>query len=349
MTWDTVTLRNFQCHKKLALVITPGVTVITGRSDAGKSAVLRAIRWLCLNRPNGSSMLRHGADAVRVSLDLTDLDGVTKYRVERRRGKGGNLYVLDGTELKAFGAEPPDVVSRGLNVGPDNFQRQHDPLFWLSLSPGELAKRLNAMTGFDKADEVKAGLAARRRRLTAELDVLSDEDKQLRKHLAASAALVPLCRAKRRADETAAARDKLARSCRQLAELVTVAVAAKKAMETAAILGEKANAALAAAERRNKIAGRVERLAGLIADVGRARPEWLTSVLERFAVWRDARTRWMRVYDRRGTVDAGLTEHEKERRTWREKRKRLRNLLAKVPKCPLCLTVLSPSSRPTGT
>ena len=49
MTLSRLSLTNFQKHERLALDLDPRLTSIAGDSDRGKSAVLRALAWLCLN------------------------------------------------------------------------------------------------------------------------------------------------------------------------------------------------------------------------------------------------------------------------------------------------------------
>ena len=46
----SVEFQNFQSHKKTILEFVPGVNIIVGLSDAGKSAVMRAIKWCLKNQ-----------------------------------------------------------------------------------------------------------------------------------------------------------------------------------------------------------------------------------------------------------------------------------------------------------
>lgn len=165
MPLQRLRLRNFQAHENLVIDLDPEVTTIVGRSDAGKSAVLRALRWLCLNRPQGDAFLRHGSDQVSVRLKADDVE------VLRERGPSLNSYSLDGHLFQAFGSDVPQAITDLLAVGPDNFQGQHDGPYWFLQSPGEVSRELNAVVALDLIDRTLANLASEHRRCVAVRDV----------------------------------------------------------------------------------------------------------------------------------------------------------------------------------
>lgn len=150
--------KNFQCHKRLEVSFDPRVTVLCGPSDAGKSALLRLLRWIATNRPNGDSYLRHGADYVAGHLWL---DG---RKIQRERAGGDNSYWLDGNKYQAFGQGVPEDVLNVLNISPTSFQMQHDPVFHFSLSPGEVSRELNAVVNLDLIDSTLANLNLQHKR-----------------------------------------------------------------------------------------------------------------------------------------------------------------------------------------
>ncbi len=139
-------LRNFQKHENLAVDFGEGVTTIVGPTDSGKSAVLRALKFVCLNKPNGTAFVRHGKKQCSVTLTT---DGT---KIVRRRGKGRNEYRTGGQVYKAFGTEVPKPVAAILNVGPDSFQGQMDGPYWLGLPPGNLSKVLNEVVDLSLID-----------------------------------------------------------------------------------------------------------------------------------------------------------------------------------------------------
>jgi exonuclease SbcC len=55
-----LSLRNFQSHRETDLEFSPGLNIIVGPSDQGKSAIIRALRWLFYNEPRGTGFIRVG-------------------------------------------------------------------------------------------------------------------------------------------------------------------------------------------------------------------------------------------------------------------------------------------------
>ena len=144
---EQLTIKNFQKHKLLDIDLDEQITTIVGPSDAGKSAVLRALRWVLTNQPDGTAFIREGAKRASVCVVV---DG---QEVTRLKGKS-NQYRLGDKELVSFGrGKVPDLVARLLQVGEVNFQLQHDSPFWFDLSPGEVSKRLNQIVDLKIVDE----------------------------------------------------------------------------------------------------------------------------------------------------------------------------------------------------
>lgn len=52
-------IQNFQAHKDTTIEF-DCITTIVGPSDIGKSAVLRALKWVAKNEPKGTSFVRDG-------------------------------------------------------------------------------------------------------------------------------------------------------------------------------------------------------------------------------------------------------------------------------------------------
>jgi len=163
---STLQIINFQTHAKLRVDFGRGITTIVGPSDAGKSAVLRALRWVCTSEPSGDAFVRHGSKGASVRLLV---DG---HEIIRRRSPGGgvNEYVLDGVVLKAIGRDVPEPIARILNLGPVCWQRQHDAPFWFSETQGEVSRQLNAIVNLGVIDGVMARVGAEQRRARAAVD-----------------------------------------------------------------------------------------------------------------------------------------------------------------------------------
>ncbi len=167
MPLERLLLQDFQCHSSLGIAFDPRVTCLMGPSDVGKSAVLRAIRWVAFNRPLGDACVREGAERSTVKLLV---DGQT---VRRKRGKGINSYELDKQKYEAFGNNVPEQIENLLNLSDANVQGQHDPSFWFSLSPAEVARQLNQVVDLDVMDVVVARVVSRVRSVGAEQGVVT--------------------------------------------------------------------------------------------------------------------------------------------------------------------------------
>ncbi len=152
---ERLVIRGFQRHRNLTVEFDPLVTVLVGKTNIGKSSVLRALRWLALNLPNGDGFISHGKTSCSVTLEL---DG---HVIKRKRGRGINYYWLDASRYVAFGQAtvPPDIAQL-LNVGPATFQRQLDPPFWLTLPPGQVSKELNGVVSLEVIDRTLAHAAS---------------------------------------------------------------------------------------------------------------------------------------------------------------------------------------------
>src|SRR6185312_5624229 len=86
-------IENFQSHEVTEMAFDDGLNVIVGASDQGKSAVIRALRWLLFNEPRGSDFMRVGANNSRVTVELADGARVTRERTPSR-----NRYIVTGTD-----------------------------------------------------------------------------------------------------------------------------------------------------------------------------------------------------------------------------------------------------------
>jgi DNA repair ATPase RecN len=153
---------DFQAHKDLRIQLDPKVSVIVGSSDAGKSAVLRALWWLMRNELRGEAFIREGAKACSVYL------WADEHKVVRSRGKE-NAYSLDQQDYKAVNRDVPESIGDLLNVDEVNFQGQHDAPFWLSLSAPEAARRLNDIIDLGVIDRVQTNIASQLRAARASL------------------------------------------------------------------------------------------------------------------------------------------------------------------------------------
>lgn len=169
-------LKNFQKHRHLKIEFDPLCLSVTGASDQGKSACIRALRWLCTNKPSGDSFITHGEDSCSVILYLDN------HKIQRIKEKGENTYFLDGGEYKAFGTSVPEEIQKILNLDEQiNFQGQLDPPFWFLKTPGEVSKELNKIINLERIDEILSLASSEVRKAKATLEVTEERLTQARK------------------------------------------------------------------------------------------------------------------------------------------------------------------------
>lgn len=169
-----IELQNFQSHVKTIIEPAPPgqLTVITGPSDSGKTAIIRALKWLLYNQPQGAEFTRTGASMVRVAVDYAG--GIT---VARERTKATNRYKIvrpgtgeNGPEVfEGFGNAVPLEVQEVTGIRPVkiadqeillNLSEQLDPPFLgqKSTTAPARAKILGKLAGTEEIDVAGAGV-----------------------------------------------------------------------------------------------------------------------------------------------------------------------------------------------
>jgi DNA repair protein SbcC/Rad50 len=156
----SIHLENFQSHKDSIFHFTDGVNSIIGASDSGKTACIRALKWVITNRPSGDSFIKHGTDFARVTLK-TD-----RHTITRTRSGQENSYTLNGQVFDAIGTDVPEDVLRALNLNDLNLQFQMDAPFLLTESSGEVARKINRIIKLDDIDSTLRNIGAYRKNIS---------------------------------------------------------------------------------------------------------------------------------------------------------------------------------------
>ena len=170
---DRLKIQNIQSHKDSELEFVPGINVIIGSSNNGKSAILRSLYWAIRNRPLGIETL-----CSHWNLDskgnIIDPMSVTVYKgvdvLERRKTKNENQYLLNDEELNAVKTDVPKQVAEFFKLTDTNIQNQQDSPFLLSLSNGDVAKYFNRIANLDVIDRVLSNAESKRRELKKEVE-----------------------------------------------------------------------------------------------------------------------------------------------------------------------------------
>lgn len=164
---ESIEYVNFQKHKKRTIELDKYVTTILGLSDQGKTSLFRGVRWLAFNRPNGTRFIRRQAKKKTCKVKIkTD-----RHTIVRKRGKGVNAYILDGSLQEAFGSHPPKTLRKKLRLTEANFQNQFDGPMWFTLSPGQVAKKLNEIVDLTTLDKLQSAAAVKVRNAKAQVMV----------------------------------------------------------------------------------------------------------------------------------------------------------------------------------
>ena len=172
-----LTVENFQSHEHSEVVFGPGLNVIVGPSDYGKSALVRALRWLFYNEPRGANFISAWAHICRVTVEMDD-----GTKISRLRSKKDNQYILQRpgeseqvyTDLREISLE----IIRALDVRKVqvdehnsvelNFGAQLDGPFLLTENGAVRAKVIGQLGGVHILDWAQKSTATDLRRLREE-------------------------------------------------------------------------------------------------------------------------------------------------------------------------------------
>lgn len=181
---NEIFVEGFQSHTNSSFNLGNGLNVITGPSDSGKTAVIRAIRWIAFNEPQGEAFVNEAVGHATVALHLDTGVIISKHR---RKGKTSYRIQTDpGDEGSVFEkSEVPEEVKQLLGITKQtfgdfttalNFAFQLEAPFLISETPSSGAKVLGKLAGTEAVDLAvksvsKDTYAARQERLLAEKEI----------------------------------------------------------------------------------------------------------------------------------------------------------------------------------
>lgn len=176
MSFESITLINFQSWKKQKIKFHSGFNAIIGDSDSGKSAIQRGAYWVCENRPSGNDFVNWFAKENEKT--LVKLQFENDFVIRKKVGNK-NYYKTKDLTLEAFKTEVPEEIKDVLNMQEYNIQSQHKKYFLLQDSPGERAKILNKVVGLDTIDDVFGYLNSESLKINRTLKEVSASKKAL--------------------------------------------------------------------------------------------------------------------------------------------------------------------------
>jgi exonuclease SbcC len=152
-------LQNFQSYKDQVIHLKPGLNLLIGTSDSGKSAILRAISFVLYNYPRNSTLIHQGESDTCVTLEFSDGTIVSRLKGSRNAylaktpdGKSLNFDKIDKAvpeEIKKILNFPPQDEFNGLISYADQFA----PMFLVDLSPSDLPRSLSSLTGVELLED----------------------------------------------------------------------------------------------------------------------------------------------------------------------------------------------------
>ncbi len=188
-------IKNFQSHKDTFLEFCEGVNVIYGLSQAGKTAILRALKLIIYNRPSGGEFFFNFAGnegQTGVEMKLIEGSRVTIIKSVKKNKKGekdlkGTIYELhqEGKEDLDWspGTDVPVEIRKALNVGETNIQSQFAKPFLIMSPGGEVARTINRITHLEEVDGWKTDLSKRVNSQNSEIQVLMNQATEIEQAL----------------------------------------------------------------------------------------------------------------------------------------------------------------------
>ncbi len=138
----------YQSHSRSEVTFSRMFTAITGRSQSGKTGLLRALNWVVNGKPRG---FRFNSNFTKDPTEvILDLDGNRK--ISHLKSKNKEVYTLDGKSDDYTGAQVPDKIESLLNFTEINMQSQLEEPFLITSSPGKITRVINKVTNLDKVD-----------------------------------------------------------------------------------------------------------------------------------------------------------------------------------------------------
>jgi DNA replication and repair protein RecF len=146
-----LTLRDFRCYEQAEVTLGESVTVITGPNGAGKTNLLEALYFGCTGRScrtnNERELVRFGADATRVVVQVEAIDGLHQLAVGFEPGQSKRITVDGAAVDRLLGVDQRPLVSvflpdrLELIKGSPGVRRAHLDQFVAAMWPARVATR----------------------------------------------------------------------------------------------------------------------------------------------------------------------------------------------------------------
>lgn len=198
-TYYTLDISNYQILSSVSLKILPGVTLITGHSNNGKSSIFKAFQQLVYNT-SGTDYIKHNQDKTTISLQqYIDNNPVYKIQYFKHRQQGGKYIVTtfnpqENTQTYTkLGTSQPEFIKDLTHIDKDlnyNFWSQMDKPFLISQTPKEQFDYLQQSPHTQTLQNVLKNMTTDRKQTDhslsasqAQLELLQQQSKQYQSQL----------------------------------------------------------------------------------------------------------------------------------------------------------------------
>lgn len=167
-------IKDFQIIKKATLEFTPGLNVIIGPSNNGKTSILKAIKAALYTVP-GSTPIRFGQSSYAVGINYNN------HTIIFQKGTKESIYIVDGEKYTKFGVNTPPAVSEALNIKELilnnnkeqlNFWDQMNYPFLLDKTSTELFRFIIDSGDDDQVSKVLKTMVSDRQLISKNIDIL---------------------------------------------------------------------------------------------------------------------------------------------------------------------------------
>lgn len=173
-----IDLVNFQSHEETHIDFVSGINAIIGKSNSGKTAILRGFDLVFRNRPVGIGYVSYWnrdkkgnpKDPTYVGLGLDNNWEITRNRERDFNGYRINQDGILVLELGAVDSDVPQEIHDRLNMTDVNYQRQLDSHFLLSSTNGEVARFFNKIIRLDMIDRILSASESKRKYYKQEIE-----------------------------------------------------------------------------------------------------------------------------------------------------------------------------------
>lgn len=169
-----VQIKNYQIIKDVSLEFIPGLNVIIGPSNNGKSSILKAIKALIYTVP-GTTPIRNGQSFYAVGISYNN------HTIILQKGLKESVYIVDGEKYTKYGVNTPEIVSKSLNIKELvlngnkeqlNFWDQMEYPFLINRTSTELFKFIIDSSDSDQVSQSLKDMVSDRQQLNKEIDLL---------------------------------------------------------------------------------------------------------------------------------------------------------------------------------